>query len=115
MAAFTEQQMKEFSMEKYYSLNGQTAVVTGGSTGLGLAITRCLVSAGAKVIVLSMETPEQAEMAMKEFGDKVAYYQFNITETDKTQAMADRIVKEHGPVSILINNAGNHCKNLFGR
>lgn len=62
-----------------------------------------------------METPEQAEMAMKEFGDKVAYYQFNITETDKTQAMADRIVKEHGPVSILINNAGNHCKNLFGR
>lgn len=113
MAAFTEQQMKEFSMEKYYSLNGQTAVVTGGSTGLGLAITRCLVSAGAKVIVLSMETPEQAEMAMKEFCDKVAYYQFNITETDKTQAMADRIVKEHGPVSILINNAGNHCKKFI--
>ncbi len=110
MAAFTEQQMKEFSMEKYYSLEGQTAVVTGGSTGLGLAITRCLISAGAKVIVLSMETPEQAADAMEEFGDKVAYYQFNITATDKTQEMADKLVAEHGPISILINNAGNHCK-----
>ena len=50
-------------MVKYSSLDGQTAVVTGGSTGLGLAITRCLVSAGAKVAVLSMEAPEQAAEA----------------------------------------------------
>ena len=58
MAAFTEQQMKEFSMAKYYNLDGQTAVVTGGSTGLGLAITRCLVSAGARVrAVISAGTP----------------------------------------------------------
>ena len=60
MAAFTGQQMKEFSMAKYYSLKGQTAVVTGDSTGLGLAITRCLISSGAKVVVLSMESEEQA-------------------------------------------------------
>ncbi len=105
--------MKEFRIEKYYSLEGQTAVVTGGSTGLGLAITRCLVSAGAKVIVLSMETPEQASAAMAEFGQKAAYYQFNITDTDKTQAVVDRIVAEHGPVSILVNNAGNHCKKFI--
>ena len=45
MAAFTEKQMKEFSMEKYYSLDGQTAVVTGGSTGLGLAICKGIVDA----------------------------------------------------------------------
>ena len=50
MAAFTEQQKTEFSMQKWYDLSGKTAVVTGGITGLGLAITRCLVSAGAKVI-----------------------------------------------------------------
>lgn len=110
MAAFTEEQMKAFSMDKYYSLEGQTAVVTGGSTGLGLAITRCLISAGAKVAVLSMETPEQAAEALAEFGDKAVYYQFNITDTAHTQEMVDRIVAEQGPVSILINNAGNHCK-----
>ena len=110
MAAFTEQQMKEFSMAKYYNLDGQTAVVTGGSTGLGLAITRCLVSAGAKVVVLSFEAPEQAAEALAEFGDRVVFYQFDITDTDHSQEMADRIAAEQGPVTILVNNAGNHCK-----
>ena len=110
MAAFTETQMKEFSMAKYYNRDGQTAVVTGGSTGLGLAITRCLVSAGARVVVLSFEAPEQAAEALAEFGDRVAFYQFDITDTAHTQEMADRIAAEQGPVTILVNNAGNHCK-----
>ena len=113
MAAFTEQQMKEFSMAKYYNLDGQTAVVTGGSTGLGLAITRCLVSAGAKVVVLSFEAPEQAAEALAEFGDRVVFYQFDITDTDHSQEMADRIAAEQGPVTILVNNAGNHCKKFI--
>ena len=113
MAAFTEKEMKEFSIKNYYDLTGQTAVVTGGSTGLGLAITRCLVSAGAKVVVLSFESPEQAEGALGEFGDRTVFYQFNITDTKHTQEMADRIVAEQGPVSILINNAGNHCKKFI--
>lgn len=110
MAAFTEEQMKNFGMAKWYDLSGQTAVVTGGSTGLGLAITRCLVSAGAKVVVVSFEAPEQAAKAMEEFGSKAVFYQFDITDTDHSQELADRIVVEQGPVSILINNAGNHCK-----
>ncbi|MCI8742639.1 MAG: SDR family oxidoreductase [Lachnospiraceae bacterium] len=97
-------------MAKYYNLDGQTAVVTGGSTGLGLAITRCLVSAGARVVVLSFEAPEQAAEALAEFGDRVAFYQFDITDTAHTQEMADRIAAEQGPVTILVNNAGNHCK-----
>ena len=105
--------MKDFRIEDFYNLDGQTAVVTGGSTGLGLAITRCLVSAGAKVIVLSMETPEQAAPAMEEFGDRAVYYQFNITDTDRTQEVVDQIVAKHGPVGILVNNAGNHCKKFI--
>ena len=40
-----------FDTGSYFSLEGQTAIVTGGTTGLGLAITRCLVGAGAKVAV----------------------------------------------------------------
>lgn len=110
MAAFTETQMKSFDIKAWYDLSGRTAVVTGGSTGLGLAVTRCLISAGAKVVVLSYETSVQAAKAMAEFGEKAVFYQFDITDTDQTQAMADRIVAEQGPVSILVNNAGNHCK-----
>lgn len=99
-----------FTTEQLFSLKGQTAVVTGGSTGLGLAITRCLVGAGAKVVVLSIENQEQGDQALSEFDGKAVFYPFNITDTDKTQAMVDRIIAEQGPVSILINNAGNHCK-----
>ncbi len=99
-----------FDTGSYFSLEGQTAIVTGGTTGLGLAITRCMVGAGAKVAVLSYESREQGREALKEFGGKAVFYQFDITDTDHTQEMADRVIAEQGPVTILVNNAGNHCK-----
>lgn len=102
-----------FITEKLFSLEGQTAIVTGGSTGLGLAVTRCLIGAGARVAVLSLEEPVLAEGALAEFGDKVAYYQYNVTDTDKAQEMVDKVIAEQGKVSILINNAGNHCKKVI--
>lgn len=113
MAAFTQEQMQNFAMAKWYDLTGRVAIVTGGSTGLGLAITRCLVSAGAKVCVVSFEAPEQAADALAEFGDRAAFYQFDITDTDNAQALVDRIVQEQGRIDILINNAGNHCKKFI--
>jgi gluconate 5-dehydrogenase len=99
-----------FSIEHLFTLKGQTAIITGGSTGLGLAITRCLVAAGAKVAVLSIENPEQGAEALAEFGSNAVFYQYNVTDTAKAQEMVDQVIAEQGPVSILINNAGNHCK-----
>lgn len=96
-----------------FSLEGRTAIVTGGSTGLGLAITRCMVGAGAKVVVLSFENQEEGEAALEEFGGKAVFYHFDITDTDHTQEMVDRVILEHGPVTILVNNAGNHCKKFI--
>lgn len=93
-----------------FSLEGRTAVITGGATGLGLAMTECMVSAGAKVVAVGMDPKEVFEQNCGKFGDKVAYYQFNITDTANSQTLADQIVKEQGPVHILCNNAGNHCK-----
>ena len=113
MAAFTEEQVKDFSIKNWYDLSGQVAVVTGGATGLGLAITRCLVSAGAKVAVVASRAPELVADTLAEFGGKAVYYQFNITDTDHAQELADKITAEQGPVSILVNNAGNHCKKFI--
>ena len=110
MSAFTSEQMQNFNMKQWYDLSGRVAVVTGGATGLGLAVTHCLISAGAKVIVLSYETPEQTREALSVFGDRAAFYQFDITHTDRAQEMADRVIADHGKVDILVNNAGNHCK-----
>ncbi len=99
-----------FCIDDYYSLKDQTAIVTGGSTGIGLAVTRALISAGAKVIVLSFEPASEAKSALKEFGERAMFYQFDITDTNNSQKMVDQIIKDHGSISILVNNAGNHCK-----
>ena len=96
--------------EKYFSLAGKTAVITGGATGLGLAISRCMAGAGARVVVLSRGSNGKDQEALKELGDAAVFYRFDITDTDHAQEMADRIIREQGPVSILVNNAGNHCK-----
>ena len=110
MAAFTEEQMRQFSMAKWYDLSGQAAIVTGGATGLGLAITRCLVSAGARVAVLGRSAPETAVPALSEFSEKVRYYSFDVTDTGRAQEMAEQVITDFGRIDILVNNAGNHCK-----
>ncbi len=99
-----------FDIKEQLSLTGQTAIVTGGATGLGLAITRCLISAGAKVAVLCRHTENSA---LDESGGCAVLYPFDITRTADTPAVVERIIQEQGPVSILVNNAGNHCKKLI--
>lgn len=94
----------------WFSLEGRTAVVTGGASGLGLGITACMAQAGARVAVIGSSSEEKAAAALAPFGDQVGYYSFDITETDKSQALADRIEKDFGRIDILVNNAGNHCK-----
>ena len=110
MAAFTEEQLKKFNMPGWYDLNGKVAIVTGGATGLGLGITRCLVSAGATVCVVSRTEPQGV---LDEFKGHAKFYPFDITNTEHTQELVDRIAAEQGHIDILINNAGNHCKKFI--
>ena len=113
MSAFTEEEMKSFSMQGWYDLHGEVAIVTGGASGLGLAIVRCLISAGAEVAVVASRAPEAAAEALIEFGDRVRYYQHDITDTETTPALVEQVVKDFGKVTILVNNAGNHCKKFI--
>lgn len=110
MLKFTDEQIKNFEMQNYYDLSDKTAIVTGGATGLGFAVTRCLISAGAKVIVLSYEDQDIGEKALEIFGEKASYYQFDITNTDQTESIVKKVISDHGRINILVNNAGNHCK-----
>jgi len=94
----------------YFSLKGQTAVITGGASGLGLAITQCLVKAGAKVVVLGSRSVELGKEALADLGDSVEYRVYDVKATSSAQALANDIIATHGAISILVNNAGNHCK-----
>ena len=107
---FTEEQMKSFDMQKWYDLSGQVAIVTGGASGLGLAITHCLISAGATVYVVGTRGYDEVKADLEPFGNKAEYDVFNVTDTDNAQALADKVLKKYGRIDILVNNAGNHCK-----
>lgn len=95
--------------EKAFSLEGERAVITGGATGLGLAMSKCMIASGADVVILGRSEQEMSD-ACRELGSKACYYRFDVSETDKAQEMADIIIREQGRVTILCNNAGNHCK-----
>ncbi len=101
--------MKTF--QEAFSLEGETAMITGGGTGIGLAIAKCMRASGAKVIVVGRREKELKE-AVAELGEKSSYMVHDITHFDKAQSLVDRAEAEIGPITCLVNNAGNHLKKL---
>ena len=90
-------------------LKGQTALVTGGATGIGAAVARELGQQGARVIIAArnQERVERAAAALsEELGREVAGLALDIRERDQVQAQVADIVSTHGGIQILVNNAG---------
>lgn len=96
-------------MEKAFGLSEKIALVTGGGTGLGYAITKALVAAGAKVIIVGRHA-DILEKACESLGKQVSYKIFDVCETDRATELIKSLVAEYGHLDILVNNAGIHCK-----
>jgi NAD(P)-dependent dehydrogenase (short-subunit alcohol dehydrogenase family) len=101
--------MKDSDFPAIFSLKGELAVVTGGGTGIGQAIAQAMHAAGARVVLVGRREAELAA-AVKTMGEGAAYAVHDITATAETGALVQRIVKEHGPITCLVNNAGRHLK-----
>jgi 3-oxoacyl-[acyl-carrier protein] reductase len=93
----------------FCSLEGRTAVVTGGSRGIGRAIATELARAGATVVVGYRSGADEAEEAAGEIGGKAV--QADVSKPDE----AKRLVEEAGDVDILVNNAGVTRDGLLAR
>jgi NAD(P)-dependent dehydrogenase (short-subunit alcohol dehydrogenase family) len=94
---------------KQFDLTGRAAIVTGGSKGLGEAMTAGLASAGADVLLTSRHEDEAAATAERiaaDFGHKAVGMTADVTRPDEVSAMVERAVGEFGKVDILVNNAG---------
>lgn len=91
-----------------FSLEGKTALVTGGSHGIGFAMGAALASAGAKVIFngRTQESIDKGILAFEEAGIKATGYVCDVTDEAQVQAMVAEIEKETGTIDILVNNAG---------
>jgi 3-oxoacyl-[acyl-carrier protein] reductase len=91
------------------TLHGHTALVTGGSRGIGAAIVRSLADAGAAVAVNYRERASEANTLIKaigEAGGRAIAIPADVSQSDAVDRMVQRVKSDLGPIDILINNAG---------
>jgi NAD(P)-dependent dehydrogenase (short-subunit alcohol dehydrogenase family) len=89
-------------------LHGQTAIVTGASRGIGLAIAEALVAAGASVVLTSRHQ-EAADTAASSLGsDRAVGYGAHATDEDAAAACVAFAIDTYGSLDILVNNAGTN-------
>lgn len=91
-----------------FRLDGRIALVTGSSTGIGLALARGLAEAGATVVLNARNAARLAEAAatLAAAGLSVHQRAFDVTDTAAVDAAVAAIEAEVGPIGILVNNAG---------
>ena len=91
------------------SLAGRTALVTGGSRGIGKAIALELAKAGADVAITYLQSAEKAAQvlsALEETGVRAASYRYDAADAGAAVATVDRAASELGGLDILVHNAG---------
>ncbi len=91
------------------NLEGKVALVTGASKGIGAAIALELAARGAAVAVNyagSKAGADKVVAEIKKAGGKAVAVQANVADPDAIGPLVATVVKELGPISILVNNAG---------
>src|SRR5262249_53704877 len=99
-------------------LKDQSAIVTGGSRGIGRAIAKALASEGAKVAIVYRGSKEAAESLQQEIaqsGGVALALQTDVTRREAVQKCVETVDKEFGRLDILVNNAGVIHDDLFVR
>ena len=94
-------------MEKYFSLKGRTALVTGGTRGIGRMIAQGLLEAGARVFICARNAEACAEAAteLSAFGECVGLAA-DLSSEEGARALAETLGGQVGQLDILVNNAG---------
>lgn len=90
-------------------LKGKTAIVTGGSRGIGAAICKRFAEQGANIALLyagNTQKAEETKAALQEMGVKAEAYQCNVADVEQVAAVCKQIIKDFGGADILVNNAG---------
>src|SRR3990172_284714 len=90
-------------------IRGRVAIVTGGGQGIGRATAKLLAEEGALVAVNDIVEERASDVAQEigQAGGKAIAAIADVTSGESVRAMVRQVEQELGPVSILINNAGN--------
>jgi NAD(P)-dependent dehydrogenase (short-subunit alcohol dehydrogenase family) len=102
------QSLPSFDPRKAFSLEGQTAIVTGGGHGIGAAIADALARSGAAVALFDKNLPAARAVAgsLQEAGLSASAYQVDVTDEASIVKAMDEVVGHSGRLDCLINNAG---------
>lgn len=91
------------------NFENKTAVITGGSRGIGLAIAKKLASNGANIAILYVGDESEgvnAKNELLEYGTKVEQYFCDVSDFEASKEIIDKVIEEFGGIDFLINNAG---------
>lgn len=95
-------------VSQLFSLKGRTALVTGGSSGLGLQIAEALGTQGAKVVISArkVESLEQAQAHLAGLGIDASWIAADNSKEEDVERLANEAMARLGRIDILVNNAG---------
>jgi 3-oxoacyl-[acyl-carrier protein] reductase len=100
-----------------FDFSEQIAIVTGGTRGIGRAISEAFLKSGAKVIVTYNSNNEQAEQFIKEnetFRSRIDLQKFDVSNYDQVELFYGYIDKQYDSIDILVNNAGIRSDSILG-
>ncbi len=97
-----------------FRLNGKRFFITGGSRGLGRAMALALADAGADAVVVGrdLSSLEQIKAEVEALGRHAATIQADVSRPEACERACQTALDEHGPIDILINNAGGRRQNI---
>jgi len=91
------------------NLTNKVVLVTGGGSGIGLAVARGFLAEGARVAIAGRDEAKLAR-AVESLGGTVASHAADVTDPDRVHALVAAVTNRLGPIDILVNNAGANIK-----
>lgn len=97
-----------------FRLDGKRALITGGTRGLGLAMGQALAQAGAELVIVGSNPDNlgKAQTDLAALGTKVDALQADFFNMPAVEGMCERVLADHAPIHILINNVGGRRENV---
>jgi 2-hydroxycyclohexanecarboxyl-CoA dehydrogenase len=86
-------------------LSGKVAIVTGGASGIGKAISKTLAECGAKVCIADINIKE-AEKTASEIGQNSIAIKTDVSSSESVKEMVEKVISNFEKIDTLINNAG---------
>ena len=94
------------NFDENFTLEGKTAIVTGGASGIGYEIAKMYARKGANVVCFDLHAPDGLEAYMKEQGVGFAAYAGDITRSEDIDGCIQKTLEQFGRLDILVNCAG---------